>query len=67
MTVNKRSFLISIMIFETLAVGVAIALGTYLGNPAKLFGEHMPITWISVFQLACHVWAVIYDPVYPWF
>lgn len=50
------SLLISIILFDIIAIIVAIAIGVHGENPLKHFGEHQFITWISAFQLLTISW-----------
>jgi hypothetical protein len=42
---------ISLVLFDTIAIIIAIAMGIHKGNAHKYFGETTFITWISVLQL----------------
>ena len=42
---------ISLILFDTIAIIIAIAMGIHQGDPLMHFKEHHFITWISVFQL----------------
>ena len=45
------SLFISLIVFDTIAIILAIVLGIHEGRPLFHFGEHHFITWISVLQL----------------
>jgi uncharacterized protein YacL len=42
---------ISLILFDTIAIVIAIVMGIHKGNPLKHFGEAHFITWVSVLQL----------------